>query len=265
MRELLDMMAAAHGVRPGDSCAGCGHAWSAEDLQGLPDRCPSCLRPLPERCRADCGNLLQPAQDADRWARPDRFCASCRLMLRLQAAGVPDELVAAAADYQRHRWRLPALSALARWVDGEHAATYLHGNVGAGKSVLLALTVRQVLEAEPGTVACWTTEAELLDAAKARYDREDRRPRVLIERAQDADVLVIDELFSRPGGWSEYSARTLSDLIARRLERGQRLLVASNRPPAWAEVLDTRVESRWAACGVVAEVMGPDLRRRAAA
>lgn len=259
--ELERMMLRVHGLTAGDACPGCSRTWSLAEVQSLPERCPDCRRPLPVRCHADCGALVDPGGEPGAWQRPAQLCPRCVVTMRALAAGVPRALDEAARDLRSYRHRVEARSALQRWLDGVLGAVYVHGNVGAGKSVLLAWALRRLLESQPDATALWVTEGELLDAAKTRYDRDDSRSRDLLRLAAEVDVLVVDELFSRGGGWSEFAARTVSDLLARQLERG-RVLIASNEPPRWAEVLDTRVASRFGAVGEVVEVRGSDLRRR---
>ena len=56
----------------------------------------------------------------------------------------------------------------------------------------------------------------------------------------------------------------LTEIFHIRFEQRLPTLIASNEPPMW-ELLDNRVASRFAACGLTVECSGPDLRQRGVA
>lgn len=253
---------------------------------------------LPESLRivaGPCLTLIQPVKyergeydypgTEDRWSRPADTCDECKAAVRaatvasLIGQAIPRDLIRVARQFRPIPERSTLEDVLRSWWRGGcktsqgKTAIYAHGNTGIGKSVAMAWACAKAVADDVihGSDILWLYESEIVDAAKTMYRDESDGARI-IKRASTVRVLVIEELFSRSGpvdpthrasGWTEHSARVVSEILCRRFQSELPTLMTSNEPPAFDSVFDNRVKSRFAACGVVVNVHGPDLREQA--
>lgn len=282
----VETLRRSRGVVAGEwGCPSCGETYP-------PARAPrpvcACGRPLPRRCEGiPEGHGAEP-RSCDAWVEPEwgpggwyerTWCRDClaewrrQVVVRRARSVVPAHLLDLAlpepADYGH---RTEALEALEAWIDrccgradSGPRLVYLHGNVGAGKSVAAAWATVELMVRLGDAEAAWIREPELLEATRHLYG-DDAWGGAVVERIRRADVLVLDELASRTGprqetGWTPHAARVVAGVLLERLEAGAPTLVTSNEPPRWAELFDSRVESRASALQRVVECSGPDLRR----
>lgn len=269
-----ERMRSLHGVGVGDICP-CGTP-VAEPADGrVPHACLVCGRPFPARCYGSledpdraCWTFIQPQRSGDGWTVAGQ-CAGCATTDRTANAtrsavlfGVPDWAVK--LPVLKHPQRAKLLQALRTWASGlGKPALYVHGSTGTGKTVAAAHAVVDGLSGGfiRGSVL-WAREHDLVWRARTVY--HDPESRQALDRARDADWLVIDEAFAEGArAWTDHVAYELGELLCRRFEERRRTLLLSNDRLDFARVASSRLASRFAEVGEAIEVLGKDLRLEA--
>ena len=121
----------------------------------------------------------------------------------------------------------------------------LVGAPGGGKTHLLALTGRRLID-EHRVPVMYTTMSELLaDASRAMNERQKGGDGVqaVFDRAQTVELLLLDDLGAeRPTEWAQDQ---LASLVDYRYTRGLPMIAATNiSPQMWAAAFGSRTASR---------------------
>lgn len=281
-----EIMRRVHGVEFGEwSCPSCGLV-AERSWYPVMAGCPGCSRWLPDRCSTpSCDNLVQPEcvkepteKSRGQWDRPWPYCQTC-VADRTRAGraelveAIPAAIRSAAVDgYWGKAHRRDLDLALAEWVKsmqyrrsnfggGHGLSLFVYGSVGGGKTVAVArAAIRGVLDNYARDLT-WIREWDLITAAKSMYGDDEKKHSALLKKVKTADLLVIDELFTRPDAYTEHASVVLGDALAQRFEAKLPTLMTSNEPPIFGAVFDQRVMSRFEQVAKTVQVVGPDLRQ----
>ena len=272
----LELFLRTHGLSPGDACHECGKAMDELSFGG----CLHCDAPLQELCdHKHCVEVVLPIRDRSQsWTDPLSLCPRHEIEIageHQRAAALrwfPPYLQRKLAEgfvFLEHRRQLDV--ALERWLvtmrDDRYGrnSLYVYGAVGVGKTFATSWALYRALASKALDIgsALYVGEWDLVEAAKARFsDAVGTESRDLLSNARTAEVLLLDDLFSRGKGmYSPKSAETVGEILSHRFERGLATLITSNNPPMWLDVFDARVESRWSECGRMVRCDGRDMRK----
>lgn len=210
-----------------------------------------------DRCRAE---TTVSAKAVDPQVRRDALLAR---------AGLPDTFDA--APFVRDVDNAPALDALRQWLaafDGSAnraerpgtllPAPCLYGLQGRGKSHLLTVTCRRVIEECELAVAFTSTRSLLADLQ--RFDNDVIRGAAW-NRATTVDLLAVDDLGAERT--TDWRLEQLAQLVDERYQRQLPILIATNyQPSEWEQVLDARTVSRLRQMTFPLELKGSDRRLR---
>jgi len=251
-----------HGlVLGGDQCP-CGEPVEANSL------CPACGRPYQTPCCTDgCGQYVQPEKRSSTgWYPPPCACADCRsasaqALLKSRLEYIPRRLKDGANDYERRDGRRDTDYMLRRWVQaGPKGAVWISGARKSGKSTSAARAVIKSIMSEHVGSVMWLEYEDLVSAAKRCFQDDSSRQWALIDKANQVELLVLDDLFPAVRKMSSgkilgverlsgYAAQTLCDLLRRRLGLEKPTIVTSAHTPGEAlGHLGEHVLSWW--CGV---------------
>lgn len=294
------VLLAEHGIRLGVStCPACGEVYTLERLPSL-FRC-LCGRPTDQRCAhrgpdgaRDCRTMVPPEQHDTGWYHTDGLCDSCRQHDARRARERQLETIFATASQQLQlsrdysgkglpeddrrrlkRQREPLDAALQRWFggncgrdDGAKPWIIAIGPTGLGKTVAFVRYTAAAYLSRVIDTLVYVTEDDLLWSISRQWDDDERTSEAavrLVQSAQDADVLVLDEAGKlSPDEMTRAQRREYPRLLKRRIDSRQPVLVAMNRelsPVGPFGYLDSRLDSRCADSAVVVRLRGVDLRR----
>jgi chromosomal replication initiation ATPase DnaA len=236
--------------------------------------CPHCNARFPIRCTTDgCESLVFPPGNTH-YDEPTPWCRTCTTQSVSQSresliAQIPELLrKASTSDY----WKLPHRDELddklAAWIKGSAAFPnfYIKGGCGVGKTVAAARAAHFLITKGKVHSVLWCREYEMVQWAKSRWKNEGIGE-VKLARAAEVELLVVDELFFRPGGDGNYHTEkeraALADLFCKRFEDiTKRTIMVSNEMPMFSGVYDPRAMSRFEGSTEYVEVKGSDMRRR---
>lgn len=120
-----------------------------------------------------------------------------------------------------------AQSWLARWPEVTHGLLF-HGPPGAGKTHL-AIAIGRALIDKAAVRVLFHEQRELLKSLQGTFDdRAPLREAEVLGPAQDAEVLILDDLGA--GRITAWSHEVLHDLIAHRYNRVLPTIITTNRP-----------------------------------
>lgn len=162
------------------------------------------------------------------WAEEDRRDRERELGTRLRVAGGTKRL-------DKFTWDEATMPHVGQdWLSayraGERRNLVLDGAVGAGKTGLAWLIVRDLITGEPSVGALFLNFRDLLWEIRASFDSGDAEGSLLARRAQSVSVLALDDLGAeRPTPWA---CEQLATLIDKRYENRLPTVVTSNYSPA---------------------------------
>lgn len=270
-------MLVLHGLRAGDPCPHCGDPVPG----GYRSACPHCTREHPVRCcgysvrqptglseHVSCrGNALVPPPQ---WQCSDCSALECapdrarRVVESLSGSGILE----AAEDYQVRPGRARAEAAGKRWLEAiaakerQRSTLCIYGETRGGKTVLACRLTRAAIINGHVLRAMWTTEDELVRAARNPTQDESWE---LLRKATQAPLLVVDEMWRKgigpyvdKAGREMNSARSVSDVFHQRWGKGLPTIITSNyanMADALARAFDSEpLVARWEEVGAIEEV-----------
>ena len=231
-----------HGLESTDTCP-CGELVSMDGYGS----CVSCGKPYRRKCTSCEGWVVVDKKVHGRWYEPTSQCGSCESARadkarRALLGGVP-----ALAYRKGCTHRAVGDGALNDWIVddcgrvlGASLCVWLYGPHNVGKSVSAARACTHAVATGMVESFLWTTSRELLEASKMRFIEGGGAYRALLDRARDAELVVIDEMWSNARG----SARrlvgvegatangllALSDIIRSRIDHRMPTLFTSMYP-----------------------------------
>ena len=237
-----------HGLESTDTCP-CGELVSMDGYGS----CVSCGKPYRRKCTSCEGWVVVDKKVHGRWYEPTSQCGSCESARadkarRALLGGVPACTREAALAYRKGcTHRVVGDGVLNDWIVddcgrvlGASLCVWLYGPHNVGKSVSAARACTHAVATGMVESFLWTTSRELLEASKMRFIEGGGAYRALLDRARDAELVVIDEMWSNARG----SARrlvgvegatangllALSDIIRSRIDHRMPTLFTSMYP-----------------------------------
>ena len=138
---------------------------------------------------------------------------------------------------------------------------YFYGDVGTGKTTIAARCAVKAIRSGNVRSFVWVKEYDLMMAAKSMGYEAKQEASALFDRVSNSDLAVIDEMFAVSESLSDTARVMIGQAIAKRFEQKLPTIVTSNHDPAWADLYDVRVNSRFNGMFNVIKLNGPDLRQ----
>ena len=155
--------------------------------------------------------------------------------------------------------RRSAIDSAKRWLDGAVSDLYIRGDVGVGKTRLLASLLNEV---KAKSSAAFVRVPELLDRMRMAMGNSpsESSEEEYLAQYRRADVLGLDDVGADKG--SDYGRRTLQTLYEYRMDHGKRTIWTSNLSLSQLEEFfgDERLCSRIAGNADVVVMEGQDMR-----
>jgi hypothetical protein len=237
-----------HGLEPTDTCV-CGELVSMEGH----GRCVSCGKPYRRKCTSCEGWVVVDKKVNGRWYEPPSQCGSCESTRadkarRALLGGIPACTREAALAYRKGcEHRADGDAALRGWLEddcgrvlGASLCVWLYGPHNVGKSVSVARACTHAVATGMVESFLWTTSRELLEASKMRFIEGGGAYRALLDRARNAELVVIDEMWNNARksarrlvgveGATANGMLVMSDIIRSRIDHRMPTLFTSMYP-----------------------------------
>ena len=237
-----------HGLEPTDTCV-CGELVSMEGH----GRCVSCGKPYRRKCTSCEGWVVVDKKVNGRWYEPPSQCGSCESTRadkarRALLGGIPACTREAALAYRKGcEHRANGDDALRSGLEddcgrvlGASLCVWLYGQHNVGKSVSVARACTHAVATGMVESFLWTTSRELLEASKMRFIEGGGAYRARLDRARNAELVVIDEMWNNARGNARRlvgvegatanGLLVLSDIIRSRIDHRMPTLFTSMYP-----------------------------------